>query len=119
MISSHRPEAQLYQITYLGTVGEPDARTVEAGEVAGIIAEAGQHGRQVLVRPYAHPQDALDAGERSGLVIGGKPEESAEAEHERWLAKGVALRAFFYIAGTHLFAGFVWLLFYLGQHAQK
>ncbi|WP_241253530.1 DUF6126 family protein [Streptomyces sp. W1SF4] len=24
-----------------------------------------------------------------------------------------------YIFGTHVFAGFIWLLFYLGQHAQK
>ncbi|WP_412078664.1 hypothetical protein ACLF6K_35155 [Streptomyces xanthophaeus] len=62
MISSHRPDAQLYEITYLGAVGDADARTVEAGEVAGIIEEAGQHGRQVLVRPYAHPQGAPDAG---------------------------------------------------------
>ncbi|MFJ8159678.1 DUF6126 family protein [Streptomyces sp. NPDC096136] len=41
------------------------------------------------------------------------------AEQEKWKAKGVALRAFFYIAGTHVFAAFVMLLFYLGQHAQK
>ncbi|MCX5402440.1 DUF6126 family protein [Streptomyces sp. NBC_00335] len=48
-----------------------------------------------------------------------KPAQSKAAKQERWLAKGVALRAFFYIFGTHLFAGFVYLLFYLGQHAQK
>ncbi|WP_328923955.1 DUF6126 family protein [Streptomyces sp. NBC_00190] len=47
------------------------------------------------------------------------PQKNAAAEHENWKAKGVALRAFFYICGTHLFAGFIWLLFYLGQHAQK
>ncbi|MCJ1676362.1 DUF6126 family protein [Streptomyces sp. APSN-46.1] len=47
------------------------------------------------------------------------PVESAAAKHERWMERGLALRVFFYIAGTHLFAGFVWLLFYLGQHAQK
>ncbi|MEU6755652.1 hypothetical protein [Streptomyces sp. NPDC046685] len=58
MISSPGPDAQLYQITYLGTVGGPDARTVEAGEVAGVIEEAGRHGRQVLVRPYAPLQNA-------------------------------------------------------------
>ncbi|WP_406002723.1 DUF6126 family protein [Streptomyces sp. NBC_00829] len=40
-------------------------------------------------------------------------------ESEEWKAKGVALRAFFYIAGTHIFAGFIYLLFYVGQHAQK
>ncbi|MCX5151949.1 DUF6126 family protein [Streptomyces sp. NPDC048550] len=44
---------------------------------------------------------------------------SAVAEHEKWKEKGVALRAFFYIFGTHVFAGFVWLLFYLGEHAKK
>ncbi|MFD7631414.1 DUF6126 family protein [Streptomyces sp. NPDC059851] len=45
--------------------------------------------------------------------------DDAEAGYERWKGKGVALRAFFYIAGTHLFAGFIWLLFTLGEHAQK
>ncbi|MFF8015417.1 DUF6126 family protein [Streptomyces sp. NPDC007929] len=40
-----------------------------------------------------------------------------DAESQK--ARGVALRAFFYIAGTHLFAGFVMLLFYLGSHADK
>lgn len=48
----------------------------------------------------------------------GSSAEQAAAE-DKWKAKGVALRAFFYIAGTHLFAAFVMLLFYLGQHAQK
>ncbi|MFG2714648.1 DUF6126 family protein [Streptomyces goshikiensis] len=43
----------------------------------------------------------------------------AAARYEKWKENGVALRAFFYIFGTHVFAGFVWLLFYLGQHAQK
>ncbi|WP_406186635.1 DUF6126 family protein [Streptomyces sp. NBC_01006] len=44
---------------------------------------------------------------------------SAAARHEQWKGKGVALRAFFYIFGTHAFAGFIWLLFYLGEHAKK
>ncbi|MFK4104215.1 DUF6126 family protein [Streptomyces sp. NPDC019531] len=39
----------------------------------------------------------------------------AEDQKER----GVALRAFFYIFGTHLIAGFIMLLFYLGEHAPK
>ncbi|MEF2524762.1 MULTISPECIES: DUF6126 family protein [Streptomyces] len=63
-------------------------------------------------------EEAQAAGERRAAVT----EEAgagAAAAHEKWLQKGVALRAFFYIVGTHLFAGFVWLLFYLGQHAQK
>ncbi|WP_185910965.1 DUF6126 family protein [Streptomyces sp. WAC07149] len=47
------------------------------------------------------------------------PEKGTGVEHEKWKEKGVAMRAFFYIFGTHVFAGFIWLLFYLGQHAQK
>ncbi|MCX5613299.1 MULTISPECIES: DUF6126 family protein [unclassified Streptomyces] len=45
--------------------------------------------------------------------------KKSPADHEKWKEKGVAMRAFFYIFGTHVFAGFIWLLFYLGQHAQK
>lgn len=44
---------------------------------------------------------------------------AAAAKYEKWKENGVLLRAFFYIAGTHLFAGFVWLLFVLGEHAEK
>lgn len=44
---------------------------------------------------------------------------AAAAKYEKWKENGVLLRAFFYIAGTHLFAGFVWLLFLLGEHAEK
>ncbi|MEU0437500.1 DUF6126 family protein [Streptomyces sp. NPDC006290] len=40
-------------------------------------------------------------------------------DRESWIERGVAIRAGFYIFGTHLFAGFVWLLFYLGEHAHK
>ncbi|MEU4269375.1 DUF6126 family protein [Streptomyces sp. NPDC026092] len=47
------------------------------------------------------------------------PERDTAADQEKWKEKGVAMRAFFYIFGTHVFAGFIWLLFYLGQHAQK
>lgn len=46
-------------------------------------------------------------------------EIAAAAKYEKWKQNGVALRAFFYILGTHMFAGFVWLLFHLGQQAQK
>ncbi|MGR4878431.1 DUF6126 family protein [Streptomyces sp. LARHCF249] len=44
---------------------------------------------------------------------------AAAAKYEKWKQNGVALRAFLYIVGTHVFAGFVWLLFHLGQQAQK
>lgn len=46
----------------------------------------------------------------------GGPGSRTEA---RWLERGVALRAFFYVFGTHVFAGFVYLLFFLGEHAKK
>ncbi|MFD7426889.1 DUF6126 family protein [Streptomyces sp. NPDC091387] len=38
---------------------------------------------------------------------------------EAWKERGVALRVFIYIFATHLFAGFVWILFYVGEHAEK
>ena len=40
-------------------------------------------------------------------------------DREWRIERGVAIRVGFYIFGTHLFAGFIWLLFYLGQHAHK
>lgn len=38
---------------------------------------------------------------------------------ERSRQRGVFLRVLVYVFATHVFAGFVILLFYLGQHAQK
>lgn len=49
----------------------------------------------------------------------GKQPTSKTKDREWRIERGVALRAGFYIFGTHLFAGFVWLLFYLGEHAHK
>ncbi|GGY47436.1 DUF6126 family protein [Streptomyces tanashiensis] len=47
-------------------------------------------------------------------------EKSAAGDDEEgWKERGVMLRVFVYIFATHAFAGFVWLLFYVGQHAQK
>ncbi|MCZ7459098.1 DUF6126 family protein [Streptomyces sp. WMMC940] len=43
----------------------------------------------------------------------------SERESERWKERGVALRVFVYVFATHAFAGFVWLLFHVGQNAQK
>ncbi|WP_181012347.1 MULTISPECIES: DUF6126 family protein [unclassified Streptomyces] len=50
---------------------------------------------------------------------GTPPSEEGGGGSEEWKEKGVALRALFYIGGTHVFAGFIWLLFYLGEHAHK
>ncbi|MEU5720129.1 DUF6126 family protein [Streptomyces sp. NPDC020403] len=41
------------------------------------------------------------------------------SESERWKERGVALRVFVYIFATHVFAGFVTLLFYVGGHADR
>ncbi|MFF5877679.1 DUF6126 family protein [Streptomyces californicus] len=40
---------------------------------------------------------------------------SGTGDDEEWKARGVFLRVFV----THIFAGFVWLLFYVGEHAPK
>ena len=51
------------------------------------------------------------------------PESTRRKEKPRdrdsLVERGVAIRAGIYIFGTHLIAGFVWLLFYLGDHANK
>lgn len=49
----------------------------------------------------------------------GKQGRRQTKDREWRIERGVAIRAGFYIFGTHLFAGFVWLLFYLGEHAHK
>ncbi|MEV0743309.1 DUF6126 family protein [Streptomyces sp. NPDC050549] len=43
----------------------------------------------------------------------------ATRDREWRIERGVAIRAGFYIFDTHLFAGFVWLLYYPGEHAHK
>ncbi|MGP4050185.1 DUF6126 family protein [Streptomyces sp. 2A115] len=35
------------------------------------------------------------------------------------IERGIAIRAGIYVLGTHLIAGFVWLLFYLGEQVHK
>ncbi|WP_327368414.1 DUF6126 family protein [Streptomyces sp. NBC_01217] len=44
---------------------------------------------------------------------------SESSDSERWKERGVALRVFVYVFATHLFAGFIWILFYVGEHAKK
>lgn len=41
------------------------------------------------------------------------------SDSEEWKARGVFLRVFVYVFATHLFAGFIWLLFYVGGQAPK
>ncbi|MGK5733422.1 DUF6126 family protein [Streptomyces sp. URMC 124] len=38
---------------------------------------------------------------------------------EKRAERQVAFRVMIYVFVTHLFAGFIWLLFYLGGHADK
>lgn len=63
------------------------------------------------VRPYS---GGGVAAARAAL-----PLEDAVSESESWKERGVALRVFVYVFATHLFAGFVYLLFYVGDHAHK
>ncbi|NUK12599.1 hypothetical protein HRW18_32430 [Streptomyces lunaelactis] len=56
---------------------------------------------------------------RTGLPRAGWRTAVSESESESWKERGVALRVFVYVFATHLFAGFVWLLFYVGEHAPK
>ncbi|MCX5604830.1 DUF6126 family protein [Streptomyces phaeochromogenes] len=37
-------------------------------------------------------------------------------DRDSWIERGVMIRAGIYIFGTHIVAGWVMLLFYLGQH---
>jgi hypothetical protein len=41
------------------------------------------------------------------------------AGSETYKARGVALRVFVYVVAGHLFAAFLWLLFYVGSHSHK
>ncbi|MBB1252493.1 hypothetical protein H3146_03775 [Streptomyces sp. OF3] len=42
------------------------------------------------------------------------PDDGGAAGSERWKERSVWLRVFVYVFVTHLFAGFVMLLFYVG-----
>ncbi|WP_371591743.1 hypothetical protein [Streptomyces virginiae] len=64
MTSSDDGAGRLYEITYLGTGPDPTVRTIEAGEVAAVIEHAGEHGMQVLVRPYTRPHDQSETEAR-------------------------------------------------------
>ncbi|CAG7623299.1 DUF6126 family protein [Actinacidiphila bryophytorum] len=41
------------------------------------------------------------------------------AGSEKYKARGVALRVVVYVIAGHFFAGFLWLLFYLGANSHK
>ncbi|CAD5970396.1 protein of unknown function [Streptomyces sp. KY75] len=47
------------------------------------------------------------------------PKGGPKGDSEEWKARGVFLRVFVYVFATHLFAGFIWILFYVGGHADK
>ncbi|MCL7364861.1 MULTISPECIES: DUF6126 family protein [Streptomyces] len=51
--------------------------------------------------------------------MAGSPARGDRDTSERRFERGVALRAGFYIFGTHVLGGFIWLLFAIGEHAHK
>ncbi|WTX24152.1 DUF6126 family protein [Streptomyces sp. NBC_00656] len=58
-------------------------------------------------------------GESDGGAGPARASEGGGGGSEGWKERGVALRVFVYVFATHLFAGFVWILFYVGEHAKK
>ncbi len=69
----------------------------------------------------ARTLDGMGGSHAARLPDGGGAvgESSRSGDSERWKERGVALRVFVYVFATHLFAGFVWILFYVGEHAKK
>jgi hypothetical protein len=45
-----------------------------------------------------------------------EPEDDGSEGGGRRSSKGVWIRAFIYVIGFHIFAGFVMLMFYVGNH---
>ena len=76
------------------------------GHCAGVFATFRLRSRKPLTGMTA----------RDDVVRKAKHEEQ---DLEKWKERGVMLRVFVYVFATHLFAGFVWILFYVGEHAQK
>lgn len=72
------------------------------------------------VSGQASPPPESPEGVWAGAWRGGRAVwRPVVSESESWKERGVAIRVFVYIFATHLFAGFVWLLFYVGDHAHK
>lgn len=112
-----------FEITHLEAADDPVTHTADAAEISALVTWAYRHGVKVRVRPLGPASDNPDADDGRHTVSNDSKDQAARPEGgrdiESWKEKGVALRAFFYIFGTHLFAGFIWLLFYVGQHANK
>jgi hypothetical protein len=54
--------------------------------------------------------------ERAGRPKDRKRTRAKARDRDSWIERGVMIRAGVYIFGTHIIAGWVMLLFYLGQH---
>jgi hypothetical protein len=52
----------------------------------------------------------------SAPKAGGKRAESAEQAKERTTSREVTIRVLIFLIGLHVFAGFVMLLFFVGDH---
>ncbi|SEO79320.1 DUF6126 family protein [Actinacidiphila rubida] len=55
--------------------------------------------------------------EPDGLAPGTPRDKGAGSE--KYKERGVILRVFVYVIAGHVFAGFLWLLFYVGAHSHK
>ncbi|MCM2425154.1 DUF6126 family protein [Streptomyces sp. RKAG337] len=53
----------------------------------------------------------------TGETTGGPQASTAGNGSEKYKEKAVVLRVMVYVVAGHLFAGFLWLLFYLGAHS--
>jgi hypothetical protein len=85
--------------------------TEESGTGTPAVPQGAPQGAPQVIR-QAIPQAVTRAAPPAVPPGGG-------AETERWKEKGVRLRVIFYIAGTHVLAGVLWLFFYIGAHAHK
>jgi hypothetical protein len=57
-----------------------------------------------------------DAARASHPVVPQPLPKDSGAGSEKYKERGVFLRVFVYVFATHLFAGFIWLLFWVGGH---
>ncbi|MER0244989.1 DUF6126 family protein [Streptomyces sp. HSW2009] len=101
-----------------------EPRTPHVAEVQPATAATAQPAQATETQPAAateaQPAEADRAPAPDATTARAKEAAAAKTkESESWLERGVAIRVGFYVFGTHLFAGFIWLLFYLGQHANK
>jgi hypothetical protein len=85
---------------------------------------AGAHRRiGARDKPVNQPGTGLTDDGRKTVSDETEPEPSTQPTYiggtEQWKGKAIRLRVIFYVAGTHVLAGILWLFFYIGSHAHK